>query len=366
MFGTRPEVIKLAPVIFALRATGKFDITLCSSGQHREMMSQALTAFDIKPDIDLDAMVPDQTLPALTAVLVSKLGKTIENIGPDRVLVQGDTTTAFAATLAAFYAQVPVAHVEAGLRSHDGQNPFPEEVNRRLIACIADIHFAPTQRAADALTSENISPKAVYVTGNTVVDALNMLRTRLERPGGIALVSRGIQELTANSRPLILVSCHRRESFGADLAAIGRALNRVALGHPGHHVVFPVHLNPNVRRELMPLLGQTANISLIDPVTYPELVYLLSRAVLALSDSGGIQEEAPSFGVPVLVLRRKTERLEGIAAGLAELVGADEELIVRRATDLLLPGGQNRAPIANPYGDGLASQRIAATLAGTS
>lgn len=366
MFGTRPEVIKLAPVIFALRAADKFDVTLCSSGQHREMMSQSLAAFGITPDIDLDAMTPGQALPALTALLVTRLSETIARIRPDRVLVQGDTTTAFAAALAAFYAHIPVAHVEAGLRSHDRQNPFPEEVNRRLITAIADIHFAPTQGAADALKAENVLAEAIHVTGNTIVDALHMLQARLESPGGTALLSSRVQQLGADPRRLVLATCHRRESFGTDLAAICRALKRIADDHPDHHLVFPVHLNPKVRDEVMPLLGRTANIALLDPVSYPELVYLLSRAVLALSDSGGIQEEAPSFGVPVLVLRRKTERLEGIAAGVAELVGADEELIVRRATDLLARSGQDRTRAANPYGDALASGRIVGILAGAS
>jgi UDP-N-acetylglucosamine 2-epimerase (non-hydrolysing) len=364
VLGTRPEAIKLASLIAALKARpDTFETIVCSSGQHREMLLQALETFGIEPEISLDVMKPNQGLPELTASLVHTLSETIARFRPDRVIVQGDTTTAFAGALAAFYQHVPVAHVEAGLRSHDRQNPFPEEVNRRLVTAIADIHFAPTQRAAEALKAENVSPKTVHVTGNTVVDALKMLQGRLV--AGIEPISPKIRELGADARPLILVTCHRRENFGPDLLAICRALDRLARRHPNHHLVFPVHLNPVVRAEVMPLLDKTANISLLDPITYPDLVYLLSRAVLVLSDSGGIQEEAPSFGIPVLVLRRTTERSEGIDAGVAELVGADEELIIQRATDLLSSTGRNRVLGPNPYGDGRASERIIAVLAET-
>jgi len=365
VFGTRPEAIKLAPVITALRARPeRFETIVCSSGQHREILVQVLDTFGLKPDVNLDIMRPDQTLPDLTASLVTGLGETIAAIRPDRVIVQGDTTTAFVAALAAYYARVPVAHVEAGLRSGDRPNPFPEEINRRLISAIADVHFAPTQRAAAALTSENISPAAVHITGNTIVDALLMLQKRLDTPAGMALVSSPIRALGEAGQPLILVTCHRRESFGEDLAAICRALRRIALTHRHHRMVFPVHPNPNVRARAIPLLEDTPNISLIEPVSYPESIYLLSRAVLALSDSGGIQEEAPSFGVPVLVLRWKTERPEGIDAGIAQLVGADEELIVARASELLVPGViRGRPDLPNPYGDGRAAERIAEILA---
>jgi UDP-N-acetylglucosamine 2-epimerase (non-hydrolysing) len=365
VFGTRPEAIKLAPVIAALRARpDQFETVVCSTGQHREMLIQALDTFGLKPEIDLDIMRPDQTLPDLTALLVIRLGETIAAVRPDRVIVQGDTTTAFVAALAAYYAQVPVAHVEAGLRSHDRNNPFPEEINRRLISAIADIHFAPTPGAAAELACENISPAAVHVTGNTIVDALLTLHKRLDTPDGMALVSSAVRALGEAAQPLILVTCHRRESFGGDLAAICRALRRIALAHPRHRIVFPMHLNPNVRTHAIPLLEGAPNISLLEPVNYPEMVYLLSRAVLALSDSGGIQEEAPSFGVPVLVLRRKTERPEGIAAGLAQLVGADEDLIVKRAGELLAQSRVAGKPgFANPYGDGRAAEKIADILA---
>jgi UDP-N-acetylglucosamine 2-epimerase (non-hydrolysing) len=367
VFGTRPEVIKLAPVIAALRTRPNlFETIVCSSGQHREMLAQALGTFGIKPDIDLDVMQADQTLPGLTAQLVTGLSETIVKTHPNRVIVQGDTTTAFAAALAAYYAHVPVAHVEAGLRSHDRYNPFPEEINRRLISAIADIHFAPTERAAVALASEGISPTSVHFTGNTIVDALLMLKARLGTPEGIGLVSPFIRAFGKDERPIILATCHRRENFGEDLAAICRALKRIALAHPDHRIVFPVHLNPNVRTQVMPILTGTPNIALLEPVSYPELVYLLSRAVLILSDSGGIQEETPSFGVPVLVLRKTTERPEGIEAGIAELVGADEQLIFDRTSHLLSQfGKQDRIKVANPYGDGRASERIVEILAQT-
>jgi UDP-N-acetylglucosamine 2-epimerase (non-hydrolysing) len=367
VFGTRPEVIKLAPVIAALRAQPSiFEILVCSSGQHREMLVPALGTFEIKPDIDLGVMRIDQTLPDLTAQLVTGLNETIIKTRPDRVVVQGDTTTAFAGALAAYYAKVPVAHIEAGLRSRDQYNPFPEEINRRLISSIADVHFAPTQSAALALTTEGISSTSVHITGNTIVDALLMLKARLDTPEGFGLVSPFIRQLDADTRRLILVTCHRRENFGENLAAICRALKRIALAHTDHHIIFPVHLNPNARSQVMPVLGAIPNIMLLEPVSYPEIIYMLSRAALVLSDSGGLQEEAPSFGVPVLVLRKTTERPEAITAGIAELVGADEQLIVdRTAAWLSQSAARDRLQVANPFGDGRASQRIVDILART-
>jgi UDP-N-acetylglucosamine 2-epimerase (non-hydrolysing) len=363
--GTRPEAIKLAPVIRALRARPDlFELSICSTGQHRELLHQALHSFAIAADIDLDLMGPDQTLPDLTSRLITGLSEVVVKTGPDIVLVQGDTATAFAGALAAYYAKVSVAHVEAGLRSNDRHNPFPEEANRRFVSAIADIHFAPTEKAAIALTSEGLPAASIHVTGNTVVDALLMLKDRLAMPECDGLVSPVIRALEDDSRPLILTTCHRRETFGEDLAAICRALKRLALAHPSHRIVFPVHLNPNVRAQVMPLLSSTSNLLLLEPVAYPDLIYLLSHSVLALSDSGGIQEEAPSFGVPVLVLRNATERTEGIAAGLAELVGANEQLIVDRADYFLSRHSRKTTTsFVNPYGDGRASERIVQILA---
>jgi UDP-N-acetylglucosamine 2-epimerase (non-hydrolysing) len=363
-FGTRPECIKLAPVLAALRARpGDFDTIVCSSGQQREMLDQALAAFELRVDRDLDVMRPDQSLAELTAALVTGFSAAISDIRPDWILVQGDTTTAFAAALTGYYQRTPIGHVEAGLRSSDRFNPFPEEINRRIISSIADLHFAPTQAAANALRSEGVRGDTIHMTGNTIVDALVALQSRLETPDGATHISTAVRELAASSA-FILVTCHRRENFGEHLRAILRAIRRIALAHPSHRVIFPVHFNPHVRALTAPILGDVENVHLLEPVSYPDSIHLLSRARLVLTDSGGLQEEAPSFGVPVLVLRVKTERPEAIEAGLAELVGVDEDRIVARAADLLArPLGSVRHPMRNPFGDGRASERIADVLA---
>ncbi|NVO15249.1 MAG: UDP-N-acetylglucosamine 2-epimerase (non-hydrolyzing) [Rhodoplanes sp.] len=367
VLGTRPECIKLAPVIAALeRRPETFRTIVCSSGQHREMLDQTLASFGLKPHIDLGVMRPDQSLSELTAALITALARAIGEVRPDWIVVQGDTTTAFVASLAGYFQRVHVAHVEAGLRSFDRFNPFPEEINRRLVGVIADLHFAPTERAAAALRAETIPAESIHLTGNTVVDALAMLWRSLDTPAGAARILPSVRALTDRTRRLVLVTCHRRESFGGDLAAICRAVRRIAIAQPDCDVVYPVHLNPNVRAQAMPLLGGLPNLHLIDPVPYESLVHLLSRAELVLTDSGGIQEEAPSFGVPVLVLRWKTERPEGVDAGFAELVGADEDRIVARAEALL--AADTRASLRdrpNPYGDGRAGERIADILAAT-
>lgn len=367
VLGTRPECIKLAPVIAALeRRSEAFETIVCSSGQHREMLDQTLASFGLKPHIDLGVMRPDQSLSELTAALITALSRAIGEVRPDWIVVQGDTTTAFVASLAGYLQRVRVAHVEAGLRSFDRFNPFPEEINRRLVGVIADLHFTPTERASAALRAENISPDSIHLTGNTVVDALLMLQRSLDAPAGATRVLPAVRDLTKRAKRLVLVTCHRRESFGDDLAAICRAVRRIAVAQPDCDVVYPVHLNPNVRAQVLPLLDGLPNLHLLAPVPYESLVHLLSRAELVLTDSGGIQEEAPSFGVPVLVLRWKTERPEGVEAGFAELVGADEERIVARAHALL--AADTRASLRgrpNPYGDGRAGERIADILAAT-
>jgi len=362
--GTRPECIKLAPVVTALRARPRdFETIVCSSGQQREMLDQTLQAFELNVDHDLDVMQPDQSLAELTAALLLGFSSLITEIRPDWILVQGDTTTAFPAALAAYYQRIPIGHVEAGLRSHDRFNPFPEEINRRYISAIADMHFAPTTAAAALLRCEGVNAASIHVTGNTVVDALTELQSRLEAPGGMRHISKAAREL-ADSSSVILVTCHRRENFGENLAAICGAIRRIALAHRSHRVIFPIHLNPHVRAAVIPTLGDVPNIHLLGPVSYPDSIYLLSRANLVLTDSGGLQEEAPSFGVPVLVLRLKTERTEAIDAGLAELVGVDEDRIVARAGDLLArPTSAFSRPISNPFGDGRAAERIADALA---
>ncbi len=369
VFGTRPECIKLAPVIAALKARpAAFETVVCSSGQHQELVQLAVKVLDLAVDVDLAVMQPSQTLADLTSRMIAALARTIADVTPDWVVVQGDTTTALAAALAAYYARVRVAHVEAGLRSGDRFNPFPEEVNRRTIGNIADLHFAPTARAADALSREGVPASAIHLTGNTIVDALLKLKARLAAPGGSAMVDAKIRALTTAADELILVTCHRRESFGNDLAAICGAIRRIAEARPGCRIVFPVHLNPNVRAQVMPLLGGLPQVDLLEPVGYGELIHLMSRSKLVLTDSGGIQEEAPSLGVPVLVLRNKTERPENIEAGLAELAGTDEDSIVARVLGALektssMPNLRDRP---NPYGDGKAALRIADILARTS
>ncbi|MEH2483494.1 UDP-N-acetylglucosamine 2-epimerase (non-hydrolyzing) [Nitrobacteraceae bacterium AZCC 2146] len=364
LFGTRPECIKLAPIIAELRRRpGEFDTFVCSSGQHREMLDQTLSAFDLPVDKDLAVMRHDQTLPELTAALIVALTRTMHEVMPDLVLVQGDTSTALAGALAAYYQRIPVGHVEAGLRSYNRYNPFPEEGNRQMIGVLADLHFAPTQRAVDALRREGTASARIHLTGNTVVDALNDLKLKLETATGLQLVSTQIRQIVSAAQQIVLITCHRRESFGSDLAAICNAIRRLAIRHPHISFVFPVHLNPNVRSQVLPLLSQISNILLLSPLGYLDFMFVLARSTLALSDSGGIQEEAPSFGVPVLVLRSTTERREGIDAGFAELVGADEELIVARASMLLQQTSETNIGRQNPYGDGRASKRIADILA---
>lgn len=363
VLGTRPEVIKLAPVIAALRARPAiFDIVVCSTGQHREMLEQALAALDVHPDIRLDVMQEDQTLSELTTRLLPALRNAISQARPERLIVQGDTTTAFAAALSAYYERIPVAHVEAGLRSGNRYSPFPEEFNRKAITAIADIHFAPTRSAADVLTSEGTDAASIHVTGNTVVDALEFVKGRIESREWLEQVSEHIRAIAQSSSPLVIVSCHRRESIGDDLMAICRAIARLAQQFPSCRIAFPVHLNPAVRKPVMEILGREANVVLLEPVSYPEFLLLMSRARLVLTDSGGIQEEAPSFGVPVVVLRRYTERSEAVEAGLAFVVGPDEEAIVERARELL-DGHTRPAVAANPFGDGRAAERIVQVLA---
>jgi UDP-N-acetylglucosamine 2-epimerase (non-hydrolysing) len=358
VLGTRPEVIKLAPVVAALRGRPEvFETIICSTGQHREMLEQALTAMSLQPDIRLDVMQEGQDLFGLTTRLLTSLRGAIAEARPDRVIVQGDTTTAFAAALAAYYEKIPVAHVEAGLRSHNRYSPFPEEFNRKAVSVIADLHFAPTKAAADILISEGVASECVHVTGNTVVDALEAVKVLMDRPQWQAQIPANIHAIVERRSQLVIVSCHRRESFGDDLAAVCRAIFRVARDFPSARIVFPVHPNPAVQGPVTEQLGAASNIDLLPPLTYPDFLFLLSHATLVLTDSGGIQEEAPSFGVPVLVLRRHTERSEAVKAGLAVLVGPDEGAIERHA-GAFLRGDAAVPSVANPFGDGRAAQRI--------
>lgn len=361
--GTRPEAIKLAPLVRALRDAPGVEPVLVSTGQHRQMLDQALRVFGLAPDIDLGVMTPGQTLEALTARTVEGMHEWLARARPVRVVVQGDTTTAFAAALAAFYARIPVAHVEAGLRSGDRDAPFPEEVNRRLVDQLSDRLFAPTANARRLLLREGFDPGIVEETGNTVVDALLWAREIL-RTRNVAVAGPTRAEL--GSRRLVLVTAHRRESFGPGVESICRAVVRIVRAVPDVEVVYPVHLNPNVDGPVRRILGSEPRIRLLPPVDYLSFVALLDACRLVLTDSGGVQEEAPTFGKPILVMREVTERPEGVAAGVAKLVGTDEERIAAEAIRLLEDEAAWRAMAtgANPYGDGTAARRIARRLQG--
>ncbi|MFL6195928.1 MAG: non-hydrolyzing UDP-N-acetylglucosamine 2-epimerase [Thermoanaerobaculia bacterium] len=351
-YGTRPEAIKMAPVVQALRRRPEaFEVTVCATGQHREMLDQVHGLLDLRPDLDLRLMRRDQSLNGLAAAAVAAMDGVLSERPFDWLLVQGDTTTAMAAGLAAFHRGVRVGHVEAGLRTGDLARPFPEEANRRLIDVLASALFAPTERAARALLAEGQPAARVHVTGNTVIDALRALP---------------LEDVGEPERPEVLVTVHRRESFGAPLREVFAALRRLAEAFPGVAWIYPVHPNPNVRGPAHELLGGLPNLELHEPFDYLELARRLKRCRFALTDSGGIQEEAPAFGKPVLVLRETTERPEGIEAGVARLVGTDRQRIVAAAAELLTSPAvyEGMARAVNPYGDGHAAERIAAVLAG--
>ena len=356
IFGTRPEAIKMAPVVRQLERTEGILSRVCVTAQHREMLDQALEIFGIRPDIDLSLMRPNQSLAALTAAVFTHLDSVLEAEAPDWILVQGDTTTVMASALAAYYRKIRVGHVEAGFRTRDKWQPFPEEINRRVAGVLADLHFAPTERARQNLLREGIPDDIITVTGNPVIDALHLIAARPEPPDIASLLDS--LEIGRGKR-LILVTAHRRENFGAPLESICRALAEIA-SRGDVEIVYPVHLNPNVRETVYRLLGDTPHITLLPPLDYLPLVHLMKRASLVLTDSGGIQEEAPAFGIPVLVLREVTERPEGVEAGTARLVGANREKIVADASRLLDDEDAYRqmAHAVNPYGDGHAAERI--------
>ena len=363
VFGTRPEAIKLFPVVRALAAEPSLTVRTCVTAQHRGLLDQVLGIADLVPDIDLDLMEPGQSLDRLTARLLVGLGETMDREAPDMVMVQGDTATAMTGALAAYYRRIPVAHVEAGLRSADIYHPWPEEVNRRIVAPIAALHLAPTDTAAAALARENVDPATIHVTGNTVIDALLWTQARLEAEPSLAA---DLDELLARfaGKRLILVTTHRRENFGGGMEAIARAIARIA-DRPDVAVLFPMHPNPNVAGAMGAVLGTRANVARIAPLDYPHFVRALGACTLVLTDSGGVQEEAPAFGKPVLVMRETTERPEGVAAGTALLVGTDEDAIVHQIFTLLDDSSAYAAMARahNPFGDGQASQRIAGIVA---
>jgi UDP-N-acetylglucosamine 2-epimerase (non-hydrolysing) len=358
VFGTRPEAIKLFPVVAALHADARFRPVVCVSAQHREMLDQVLEIAGIVPDHDLDVMQPDQSLDALTARLLTGLGGVMDQVRPDRVMVQGDTATAMAGALAAYYRKLPVDHVEAGLRSGNIHHPWPEEVNRKIIGSMASLHFAPTETAAAALLRENVAPTRVHVTGNTVIDALHWVTARIAGQASLASGLAALERRFAGKR-IIGVTSHRRENFGGGMEAIARAIREIA-ARPDVAVVFPVHLNPNVRAVMNDALAGLDNVALIEPLDYPHFARLLSLAEIMLTDSGGVQEEAPALGKPVLVMRETTERPEGVAAGTARLVGTDTARIVTEISTLLddKAAYEAMARAHNPFGDGQAARRI--------
>lgn len=374
IFGTRPEAVKMAPVVAALADTPGIASYVCVTAQHRQMLDQVLGLFNIQPDFDLNLMQPDQNLSSLTAEIFTHLDPVLVSLNPDWILVQGDTTTVMASSLAAYYHHIRVGHVEAGLRTNDKWQPFPEEINRRLASVVTDLHFAPTEWARHNLLRENIPSSKVIVTGNPVIDALQAVVKLPPTPAVLDLFNRiGIPYLTPETSPkptlgsprLILVTAHRRENFGQPLEHICSALNELAHTYQDDiRIVYPVHLNPNVQEPVHRILGATPNIVLLEPLDYLPMVHLMRHASIVLTDSGGLQEEAPSFGVPVLVMRAVTERPEGIQAGTVRLVGTDPASIITQAS-LLLDDPLAYAAMAhaiNPYGDGRAAMRIVNAL----
>ncbi|HEX7940734.1 MAG TPA: UDP-N-acetylglucosamine 2-epimerase (non-hydrolyzing) [Gemmatimonadaceae bacterium] len=366
MIGTRPEALKMAPVIRALRADERCVRTrVCVTGQHREMLTQVLDVFGIVPDVDLDLMQANQSLSELTSRALSALDEYLTRDQPNLVLVQGDTTTAFCAALSAFYHRIPIGHIEAGLRTWNMTSPWPEEANRVLVSRLAALHFAPTTSSRTNLLREGVSDESILVTGNTVVDALLGAVELIAREPP-ALPGLGREQMASWGRaPVVLITGHRRENFGGPFESICRAIRELALRFPDAHFVYPVHLNPNVRRPVMQILDGDAalpNVHLIEPVGYLAFVALMHRSTLILTDSGGVQEEAPSLGKPVLVMRDTTERPEAVDAGCVKLVGTDELRIAAEVSCLLTDSRayERMARVANPYGDGGAARRIVA------
>jgi UDP-N-acetylglucosamine 2-epimerase (non-hydrolysing) len=359
VFGTRPEVIKMAPIVKALESSADFSVVTCATSQHRSMQDQMVELFQLKIDHDLEIMRANQDLTHITSACISRMKPILEKEMPDMVLVQGDTTTAFVVALAAYYFQIPVGHVEAGLRTNDIYSPFPEEVNRQLLSRIANLHFAPTQVSESNLINENIPVSKISVTGNTVIDALFWMQKHLNIERINDVLDSRVLEVIANQKPYVLITGHRRESFGEGFSSICKAIKRLSQQYPDYYFVYPVHLNPNVREIVYKELGDHHNIVLCDPIDYEPFIYLLEQCKLVLTDSGGIQEEAPSLGKPVLVMREKTERPEGVEAGTAKLVGTHVETIVSEVSSLLDDSSAYlaMANAVNPYGDGLASER---------
>ncbi len=359
VFGTRPEAIKMAPLVKTLEKHPQIESVVCVTGQHREMLDQVLKIFDITPDFDLDIMEPKQTLVSITSRILTRLDEVLQKEKPDIVLVHGDTTTSMAAALCAFYHQIKVGHVEAGLRTFDKYSPFPEEMNRQLTGRMAELHFSPTVTNRKNLLRENISEDGIFITGNTVIDAL-----RITVREDYVFHDETMRNLTWNDKKVILMTAHRRENLGEPMRQIFHAVKRIVEEHPDVEVVYPVHLNPAVREPANEILGGLSRVHLIPPVDVDDLHNAMHRSFLVMTDSGGLQEEAPSLGKPVLVLRNETERPEAVAAGTVKIAGTEEEQIVSLAKELLKGSEeyQKMSKAVNPYGDGRASERIAEAI----
>tara|TARA_B100000767_G_C19747309_1_gene529143 strand:+ start:787 stop:1929 length:1143 start_codon:yes stop_codon:yes gene_type:complete len=364
VFGTRPEAIKMAPVVLALEASQQLESKVCVTAQHRQMLDQVLNLFSITPDYDLNVMQPNQDLYDVTSRILLGLRNVLKDYQPDVVLVHGDTTTCFAVSLAAFYQQIPVGHVEAGLRTGDMSAPFPEEANRSLVGRLAQFHFAPTELSRQNLLHEAIADQQITVTGNTVIDALLWVKHRLasyeDSVWQSAIGESLFERLHNKETPLVLITGHRRENFGQGFVDLCSAIKHLAEAHNDWEFVYPVHLNPNVQQPVYDILAGLSNVSLIDPQDYLPFTWLMNRSALILTDSGGIQEEAPSLGKPVLVMRDVTERPEAVEAGTVRLVGTDRAEIIRHVEDVMLDSAtyQSMSKAHNPYGDGNAAARI--------
>ena len=360
VFGTRPEVIKMAPVVHALQACDVVESFVCTTSQHRHMQDQMMKLFNIKADFDLNVMKPGQSINYVASRVIERLDQLLNDHAFDLVLVHGDTTTSFAAAYAAFNNGVKVGHVEAGLRTYDLSAPFPEEANRQLTGCIATYHFAPTEQSKKYLLNEGVQKDKIIVTGNTVIDALFYIKEQIANDNISVILDQKVKSLISEAVPYVLITGHRRESFGGGFLNICEAIKALAEKYPTYHFVYPVHLNPQVQKPVLKILSNLSNVHLIDPVDYAPFVYLMMHAKLVLTDSGGVQEEAPSLGKPVLVMREVTERPEGIDAGTAQLVGNDKQTIVAAVSALIDDEMhyQDMANAVNPYGDGKAAERI--------
>jgi UDP-N-acetylglucosamine 2-epimerase (non-hydrolysing) len=359
VFGTRPEAIKMAPVVKGFQADTSFETKVCITAQHREMLDQVLTFFEIIPDYDLDLMKPGQDLYTLTADIITALKPVLESYAPDHVFVHGDTTTTMAGSIAAFYSQAKVCHIEAGLRTFDKWAPFPEEINRTITGRVSDYHFAPTEASRDNLLRENIAKETILVTGNTVIDALDYSVAKVSSKTFSNVEIEALEQQIISEK-IILVTGHRRENHGEGFINICKALKQLAENHKDVQIIYPVHLNPKVKGPVYEHLSNVANITLIAPLSYPAFVWLMNKSYLIITDSGGVQEEAPSLGKPVLVMRETTERPEAVEAGTVKLVGTDIQKIVQETEKLLIDkhAYEKMSLLHNPYGDGKAVQRI--------